>query len=406
MRLLLIILALLLAAIYVGSISLNDSGYIIIGYQGQVLRTSFIFFALVIILAGILLYFLVRVLANLFATPEKVSDWNHHRLEKKAQKSLSKGFAALAEGNWATAERSLSHDATISKRLSYVHYLGAAQAAQSQGKIVERDDYLLQAEKSAPGNDTAVGITRAELQIKHGQTDQARETLEGLLSAHPNHHRVLKLLAELHQSKGEWRSLQTLLKRLNKTGAVNNQELQQLEKDTWIGLLDEYSNNTAVLKDTWSRMPKKLQKEPDLLYRFLTKLSHSDSSSDALPLLEKSLNSQWDDRLIELYGECQGANPAKQLEQAERWLPANPESHHLLSVLGGLSFRNELWGKAKNYLQTAIEFGAGPKIYNLLAETLEQMGETEAAGDYRKKGLELATNGSRALVKIKNPEPE
>ena len=61
MRLLFITLALLLAAIYVGSIALDDPGFILIGYHGQVLRTSFVFFALCIMLAGVLLYYAVRL---------------------------------------------------------------------------------------------------------------------------------------------------------------------------------------------------------------------------------------------------------------------------------------------------------------------------------------------------------
>lgn len=398
MKLLLITLALLLAAIYVGSIALNDPGFIIIGYQGQVIRTSFIFFALAIILAGVLLYFLVRFIANLFATPAKVVDWNSNRLEKKAQKSLSKGFAALTEGNWVSAEQALSHDASISKRLSYMHYLGAAEAAQNQDKIIQRDEYLRLAAESAPENDTAVGITRAQLQIEQGQLEEARVTLEELLSKHSSHPRVLKLLARLHQSTESWRSLQTLLKSLKRTAAMKQDELQALERQTWKGLLNESANNAAVLKDIWTRMPKKQQQDPEILYLFLENLSHSSMSADALPILENTLNKKWDNNLVKLYGLAKGANPAKQLEQAERWLPANKENHFLLAVLGNLCFQNELWGKAKNYLSTAIEFGAGAEVYKQLADTMEKMGEDEEAAKYRKQGLLLATTKSQALV--------
>ncbi len=401
MKLLFITLALLLAAIYVGSIAMDDPGFIIIGYHGQVLRTSFIFFALCTILAGILLYYAVRLLANIWSSPKRVGNWNADRKEKKAQKSLSKGYAALAEGNWEAAEKSLSHDAKISDRLSYIHYLGAAQAAQSMGKVEKRDDYLQLAHSSAPEADVAVGITRAELQMQEGQNEMARITLEELLANHRNHPRVLKLLSEIHVTNGEWASLQPLLKRLRKNKALPPEELQSLENQTWAGLLNGSSADITEMKETWATVPKKLKEDPDLLFAYLEKLTNSPDNAEAVPLIEKALNKNWDNRLVSLYGMANGANPAKQLERAEKWLPTHQDDHKLLSILGKLCNKNELWGKAKHYLETAIEFGAGPEVYRQLADTLEKMGESEEASECCKKGLHLATAQSQEISVVK-----
>lgn len=401
MKLLIVTLLLLLAAIYIGNVALDDPGFIIIGYHGQVLRTSFVFFALCIILAGILLYYAVRFLANLWAAPRKVSGWSADRKEKKAQQSLSRGFAALAEGNWESAERSLSHDASISPRLAYIHYLGAAQAAQSQGKIEQRDDYLQQAHSSAPQADLAVGITRAELQMQEGQYELARLTLEELQISHQNHPRILKLLSEIYVNNADWESLQGILKRLKRSKAINTEDAVMLEKQAWTGLLETSLASIADLRETWNRIPRNLKDDPELLHLYLKQLTRSPESAEAVPLLEKALNKQWDDRLVALYGLARAANPAKQLNQAEKWLSSHPEDHVLLTTLGRLCKNNELWGKAKHYLETAIEYGAGHDVYRLLAETLEQMGETQAASECCKKGLYLATDKSREIVSVK-----
>ncbi|MFK8067739.1 MAG: heme biosynthesis HemY N-terminal domain-containing protein [Gammaproteobacteria bacterium] len=401
MKLLLITLVLLLAAIYVGSVAMDDPGFIIIGYHGQVIRTSFIFFALFIILAGVILYFAVRFLSNLLSTPKKVSDWNNDRKELKAQKSLSKGFVALAEGNWQTAEKSLSHDAGTSDQLSYIHYLGAAEAAQNLGDIEKRDDYLQLAHSSAPQADVAVGITRAELQMQEGQSEMARFTLEELLSAHQNHPRILKLLSEIYVENREWNVLQPLMARIRKNHVLPSKGLDNLEKQIWTGLLEESTGDVSTMKQTWSTLPKKLKTDPDLLFTYLDKLVVSDLSSDAVPIIEKALKNNWDDRLVNLYGNAKGSNPAKQLEKAEKWLPDHSENHQLLSTLGKLSNKNDLWGKAKHYLETAIDFGAGPEVYRQLAETLEKMGETEEASNCCKKGLYLATEQSQEMALVK-----
>lgn len=398
MKLLIVTLLLLLAAIYVGNVALDDPGFIIIGYQGQVLRTSFIFFALFVILAGVLLYFAVRLLANMWATPRKVSSWNVDRKVKKSQKSLSQGYAALAEGKWESAEKSLSHDAEISPSLAYMHYLGAAQAAQSQGKIDKRDDYLQLAHSSAPKADLAVGITRAELQIKEGQIQLARLTLEELLSAHPNNPRINELLADIYADSADWDALQGSLKRLKKSKAVSAEKLHAFETKTWHGKLEAVSTDPDSLKATWSQLPRHLRDDADLNYLYITQLVHSPEQTNAVSLIEKQLNKEWDNRFVELYAQAPSANPAKQLNQAESWLPLHKEDHTLLTTLGVLAQQNELWGKAKHYFETAIQYGADHHVYRLLSDTLEKMGETAAAAECCKKGLHKATEPSQAIT--------
>lgn len=404
MKLLIVTLLLLLAAIYVGNVALDDPGFIIIGYQGQVLRTSFIFFALMVILAGVLLYFAVRLLANAWATPKKVSHWNTDRKERKAQKSLSKGYAALAEGKWESAEKSLSHDASTSPGLAYIHYLGAAQAAQSQGKLDKRDDYLQLAHSSAPQADLAVGITRAELQLKEGQTQLARLTLEELQATHQYNPRILQLLAEIYETEADWDALQAMLKRLKKSKAVSKDRLDELERISWTGKLENAAGDAESLKQTWSAMPKALREDTDLNFLYIKQLVATNEPSSASSLIEKQLNKEWDARLVSLYAESDSGNPAKQLNTAENWLPLHQEDHSLLTTLGTLAQKNELWGKAKHYFETAIQFGADHHVYRQLADTLEQMGETDAAAECCKQGLHAATEPSTAMVLVKPEE--
>ena len=269
------------------------------------------------------------------------------------------------------------------------------------GNVEKRDDYLQLAHTSAPQADVAVGVTKAELQMKEGQNELARITLEELLSGNRNHPRILKLLSEIHVANNDWASLQPLIKRLRKNKALTTEELGSLEFKTWTGVLNGSAGDSTILKETWSTVPKKLKEDPDLLFTYLEKLANSPDSAEAVPLIERALSKNWDDRLVTLYGMANGANPAKQLEHAEKWLPAHEDNHRLLSILGKLCNKNELWGKAKHYLETAIEFGAGPEVYRQLAETLENMGESEEASNCCKKGLYLATDQSQEIVVAK-----
>jgi HemY protein len=122
-------------------------------------------------------------------------------------------------------------------------------------------------------------------------------------------------------------------------------------------------------------------------------ISHADAAQ-AEKLLRDALHVQWDDRLLELYGRIDADAPAKQLSHAERWLVGRETDPVLLLTLGRISMRNQLWGKARSYLETSISSRAMPATYQALGDLLTQMDEAASATDYYQKGLKLALRQS------------
>ena len=120
------------------------------------------------------------------------------------------------------------------------------------------------------------------------------------------------------------------------------------------------------------------------------KLKLSDSS-DCEPLIHKALKKQWDLALVDLYGQVEGKEKAKQLKFAESFLSSHARNSVLLLTLGRLSARNKLWGKARTYLEESIEINPLPETFRTLASVLDELGEHEAAAVYYQSGLELAT---------------
>lgn len=65
----------------------------------------------------------------------------------------------------------------------------------------------------------------------------------------------------------------------------------------------------------------------------------------------------------------------------------------LLTVLGKLSIKQNLWGKARSYLETSIDIEPSAEAYLLLAKLLEEkMHEPEKAQTLYQKGLEAAVS--------------
>jgi HemY protein len=60
--------------------------------------------------------------------------------------------------------------------------------------------------------------------------------------------------------------------------------------------------------------------------------------------------------------------------------------------LGRLCLYNQLWGKARSYLQTSIAILPAPETYMELGKLHEQLGSTEAALEWYRQGLILKTS--------------
>ena len=64
----------------------------------------------------------------------------------------------------------------------------------------------------------------------------------------------------------------------------------------------------------------------------------------------------------------------------------------MLLTAARLCLRNELWGKARSYLETVIAIRPTPEAYQEYGRLLSQLGEGEAAADAYRSGLSLVAS--------------
>ncbi|MFQ5936992.1 MAG: heme biosynthesis protein HemY, partial [Acidiferrobacterales bacterium] len=89
-----------------------------------------------------------------------------------------------------------------------------------------------------------------------------------------------------------------------------------------------------------------------------------------------------------------GDSPSAQLETAEGWLSTRPDNPSLLLTLGRLSLQNELWGKARSYLESSAQRRPTAQTYRELAALMERLDEPDKALDYYRRGLETLVSGA------------
>lgn len=403
MRLLLLVVATLIASVAITQFALKDTGYVLLSYGEWTAETSFSFFIVLVVVSFVSLYIALRLLVGLWRMPRQVSRWNQHRRWLRARRATRRGLIALAEGRWARAERELirfvdDFDAPL------LNYLGAARAAQKLGQDGRRDEYLSRAMKSMPDAKLAVGLTQAEVQLSQGQYEQALASLIHLRTVAPRHSHVLYLLKKLYEKLGSWEDLLQLLPDLRKEKVLDSKAINDLSKTIHRELLNRaaHSGVRTRLYEQWAAVPKALQADIDLVRVYAKHAVGMKATKGVERLLRDTLRKKWDLDLVRLYGVLPEGEEPPQLETAEEWLRHHPRQAELLLTAGRLALRNRLWGKARSYLEASIGIEERAETYCELANLLKQLGENDKAIDCYRKGLNAAVGGECSTFTIES----
>ena len=398
MRLLLTFLVALVASVAVALVAREDPGYVLFSRGGWTVETTLALFVVALILLFGVLYAVLRTVVNARAVPRRLGQWRQRRQGLKARRATHRGLIELAEGHWDRAERLLNRGAAHAD-VPLLNYLGAARAAQKQGEDDRRDHYLSLAHQAMPEAELAVGLTQAEVQLAHGQFEQALATLVHLQRLAPKNAHVLHLLKRLYERLESWSDLVELLPNLRKYKVEEAAALDRLERRAYQALLQQAGERGEVeeLRHTWVRMPKELREVPEMVVSYAYYLQGFGREGEAERLVRETLRKRWDPRLAGFYGRVAGPDPAAQLETVEGWLKEHGERPELLLAAGRLAVRSQLWGKARSYLEAAAHTQPGAEVLQELGALLEQLGEAGAAADCFRRGLALATGDPQAL---------
>jgi HemY protein len=381
------VLLTLIVTVTVSLLAMEDPGYLLIAVGSWTLETTLTLAIVVVVLSFVSLYYLLRLGAGLRRVPGGLRHWRQQRRQRRAERALSQGLIELAEGHWPAAERDLVKYARQGHS-PLLNYLAAARAAQAQGADERRDQYLRLAHESHAGADIAVGLTQAELQLKHQQLEQALATLRHLQQLAPKHTQVLKALASLYRDLGDWEHLLEILPALRKRKGLEVAALDQLALEAYLALL-RAAKGSAAVEAVWARVPKEFRDNESLLQAYVEHLLSNGSHALAEAALRQVLRRKPTPALVKMYGMIEGTEPAKPLVLVESLLADNKNDPVLLLTAGRLAMRQKLWGKARAYLEASINRQASAEAYNELGNLLEQLGEKEAAAECFHAGLRL-----------------
>ncbi len=392
-----VVVVLILSAI-AAHFLLGDPGYVAITFRGYLIEMS----VPVLVGLAVLLIILVWFVRRIIQAPRLIGEAAGRYRSGRAGLKLTRGMIEVAEGNFARGEKLLARAASTSDTPLF-NYLQAARAAHLQGKDDRRDEWLKLAYEHTPEAANAVLLTQAEFQLDREQYEQALATLRRIEENSKDHSHALALLGRLYFKLEDWAALAQILPRLEKQGRVKQETL-----DKWaVRVRTENFANAAdgeAVQAEWRSLPKRLKDDVAVLEAYYEALMRVGQHDKAEKDLTAALKADWRPPLVRLYGRVEGPDATKQLKRAEGWLAKRGEDTDLLLAAARLCLRNELWGKARSYLETVIALRPSAEAYQEYGRLLTQLGETDAAADAYRDGLGMAAKSSLRAIPHLGPD--
>jgi len=343
-------------------------------------------------------YLLVRATSLALGMPSRARDFRRRQEQLRARAALMDGLRAFFEGRFGRAERA-AREAAAARETPGLALAVAARSAHELRAFQGRDDYLRRMEAEAPQDAYLRAMTRAELLLDERRYHDGLQVL-GQLS--DKHTAALKLELRAHQMAGNWEQVLGLLPQLERRKVFDPSVLEQLRRNALVESLKRKASDAKSLREYWERLPAEERKHSRVAAAAAQCFIPLGGYEEAQRIIEDSLHDTWDASLLPLYLEGVPRSARRHLERAEGWLREHPNEPLLLLALGQLCAQQELWGKARSYLEASLAIEPSHTACIQLAALIERTGKPEEANGIYRKALDLtlaqlkeATGGRR-----------
>jgi len=377
---------LVLAALAVGlslAARYND-GYVLLVLPPWRAEVSLNLFLLLCAVGFFVIYLLARAVSHTLALPRAVAEFRKRRQQDKAARALRDAWRLLQEGRYGhamrCAEKARSDDAA-SGMLALAGWR-AAHALRDAGRTAEWAARVRSHDSA--GLQAARLMTEAEFALEERRFDDARDALQAFAAREGRHIAALRLSLRAEQGLGNWREVARLVHQLEKHQALTAEQAAPIRSRAVREALRSLREDTPGLMRYWRELDDGDRAEPALALETARALMAAGDCREAQRVIEDALDERWDASLVLAYGECcRAGEPAGdvlgRIAQAEKWLQNLPRDGALLLTLGRLCRQQQLWGKARSYLEAALAIAPSRAAHVELAQLLDQLEESALA---------------------------
>jgi len=386
MRWLISLLVVAVLAVALAMAGRYDPGYVVLVYPPWRMEISFISFVLMLVglvVGGVVLLRLAMLTLNL---PSIVREQRERRAAKKRDENFVGGLKAYTEYRHQDAEQSLGQWQGDDSRLGLARVL-AARAAQEMRAVPQRERHLQEAAKH--GAELAALLFEAETRLDMKDATGALIAIQSAKAMAPQHTALLRLELKARQLTGQWDEVDKLLDALTRSNALESGVATQVRRKAYAENLKRRAEDDRALLEYWKKIPADFKADAFVARAAARAFMQRGGHDTALDVTEAALKREWHEDLVALYGEVRGSSPTRQIEQAEKWLHAQPRDAQLLLTLAQLCSVQQLWGKAQSYLEASLAIAPSAEGHIRMAELKTQSGQPAEACRHYQKALAL-----------------
>ncbi len=386
MRWLISLLIIAVLAIALAMAGRYDPGYVVLVYPPWRMEISFISFVLLLaglVVGGVVLLRLALLTLNL---PSIVRAQRERRAARKRDENFVGGLKAYTEYRYQDAEQSLGQWQGDDIRFGLARVL-AARAAQEMRATPQRERHLQEATEH--GAELAAQLFEAEAYLDAKDAAAALVAISRAKEIAPQHTALLRLELKARQLTGQWDEVDRLLDALMRGNALEPGVALQNRRMAYAENLKRRAEDDRGLLEYWKKVPADFKLDPWVARAAARAFMQRGGHDTALDVLEAALNREWHEDLVVLYGDARGSSPTRQIEQAEKWLHAQPRDAHLLLTLAQLCSVQQLWGKAQSYLEASLAIAPSAEGHIRMAELKTQSGQMSEACQHYQKALAM-----------------
>lgn len=300
--------------------------------------------------------------------PERVQAYRERRSDWGAQRGLVVALKALLEGRFARAERAAERVQGYPQIAGLAALLGARAAHRLQ-EYDRRDQWL---ERAAVDAELAAArrVMSAELWAEQRENQRVLQAIAPLQQSGARHIHLQRLALAAHLQLGHWGDALRIVRALEKHRGLPAPACAAYKAMAYRGLLQE-ADRPDLFSQAWSTIPQRDRPAPDLALVAARTFNGFGMGAEAARVIEDGLEAGWNESLLDEYARSALADGRSALARAERWLALQGPSAALLRCLGRICLREQLWGKAREYLEDSWRLAPAPETAMALGELAE-----------------------------------
>ncbi len=325
---------------------------------------------------------LVGALARALETPRRVRKRYRERRRARVDALLARGLRELLEDRPESARQSLERAARMESGREILRLLAASACIRSGDRDAWKAHLL---SLTDPDSQAASVRLKADGLIAAEEWEEALAVLQVLAGDRPDDPRIPRQLARCYRELRGWERLLELGRERARRENSPRAETQEWLRDAARHLCEDAGE--VELKSLWPKLGE-ARDDPEVLRHYAGRLRELGLSHPELEQhLRETLDKRLDDAVIDLYGTIPGPVNPSMIKKVRKWLERDPDRVSLRIALARLHNRLDQFSEAREQLEVAEKVRGSPMLYRELAETLERMGESEAARELYRKGL-------------------